>query len=107
MVRSCTASWQGRYCTVVYDIGYGTVLYNVVRCCTARHGTVGSGARLRWYVFFQCDLCVMHPERGSTAVTGIWQVRYFITNLSRTSASREFDEFQVNTHICKLRCWYS
>ena len=20
--------------------------------------------------------------------------------------SREFDEFQVNTHICKLRCWY-
>ena len=21
--------------------------------------------------------------------------------------SREFDEFQVNTHLCKLRCWYS
>ena len=20
--------------------------------------------------------------------------------------SREFDEFQVNTHLCKLRCWY-
>ena len=22
-------------------------------------------------------------------------------------ASREFDEFRVNTHLCKLRCWYS
>ena len=21
--------------------------------------------------------------------------------------SREFDDFQVNTHVCKLRCWYS
>ena len=21
--------------------------------------------------------------------------------------SREFDEFQVNCHLCKLRCWYS
>ena len=20
--------------------------------------------------------------------------------------SREFDEFRVNTHLCKLRCWY-
>ena len=20
--------------------------------------------------------------------------------------SREFDEFQVNTHLCKLRCWH-
>ena len=20
--------------------------------------------------------------------------------------SREFDEFQVNTHLCQLRCWY-
>ena len=20
--------------------------------------------------------------------------------------SREFDEFQVNTHLCKLLCWY-
>ena len=20
--------------------------------------------------------------------------------------SGEFDEFQVNTHLCKLRCWY-
>ena len=20
--------------------------------------------------------------------------------------SREFDEFRVNAHLCKLRCWY-
>ena len=30
---------------------------------------------------------------------------YFI--LIFKDVSREFDEFQVNTHLCKLRCWYS
>ena len=29
-----------------------------------------------------------------------------IKNISRTSASREFDKFQVPTLLCKLRCWY-
>ena len=28
---------------------------------------------------------------------------YFIKNIS-SDVSREFDEFQVNTHLCKLRC---
>ena len=32
-------------------------------------------------------------------------VSYFIKNISK-DVSREFDEFQVNTHHCKLRCWY-
>ena len=27
------------------------------------------------------------------------------TNFKDVS-SREFDEFEVNTHLCKLRCWH-
>ena len=30
-----------------------------------------------------------------------------ILSLIFEDVSREFDEFQVNTHLCKLRCWYS
>ena len=29
---------------------------------------------------------------------------YFIKRFE--DVSREFDEFRVNTHLCKLRCWY-
>ena len=30
---------------------------------------------------------------------------YFIKIFSK-DVSREFDEFRVNTHLCKVRCWY-
>ena len=30
---------------------------------------------------------------------------YFIKKYFK-DVSREFDEFQVNTYLCKLRCWY-
>ena len=30
----------------------------------------------------------------------LYLIKYF------KDVSREFDEFRVNTHICKLRCWY-
>ena len=33
--------------------------------------------------------------------------RTVILYLIFKDVSREFDEFQVNTHLCKLRCWYS
>ena len=32
--------------------------------------------------------------------TILYSKKYFM------DVSREFDEFQVNTHLCKLRCWY-
>ena len=31
----------------------------------------------------------------------------FTKKKKNKDVSREFDEFLVNTHLCKLRCWYS
>ena len=31
---------------------------------------------------------------------------YILCKIYFKDVSREFDEFRVNTHICKLRCWY-
>ena len=37
---------------------------------------------------------------------GRFPKKILYNNSSRT-VSREFDEFRVNIHLCKLRCWYS
>ena len=30
----------------------------------------------------------------------------FVPGIYFKDVSREFDQFRVNTHLCKLRCWY-
>ena len=44
---------------------------------------------------------------GKKRILEIFSHVFFFLQLIFKDVSREFDEFQVNTHLCKLRCWYS
>ena len=43
-------------------------------------------------------------QNGKSAQLAFQVLR--ILQLIFKDVSREFDEFQVNTHLCKLRCWH-
>ena len=70
-----------RLCT---DIPVGTLSVHCVTC----HGPnrILSAVFRIWF----------SPLRS----TAVFYKKYF------KDVSREFDEFQVNTQLCKLRCWY-
>ena len=44
---------------------------------------------------------IYRPAHHQTVIL-YWSKKYF-----NKDVSREFDEFQVNTHLCKLRCLFA
>ena len=52
---------------------------------------------------FTLGLHAIHGQR-------LWAIRHKYLRIfyekKNKDVSREFDEFQVNTRLCKLRCWY-
>ena len=53
----------------------------------------------KWNAVYVQVLCTVCEEYMYVCVH-IFNKKYF------KDVSHEFDEFQVNTHLCKLRCWY-
>ena len=59
--------------------------------CMDQYGPGTSYSRFHYFIFFL-------PEARITSAMILY--KYF------KDVSLEFDGFRVNTHLCKLRCWY-
>ena len=44
--------------------------------------------------------------KANTHIYIVYTRIYILYRKHFKDVSREFDEFQVNTHLCKLRCWH-